>query len=261
MTREMKPGSLSRRSFMLGVGATLALPLLPGCGLVEKFEDQNCGSFDCTSLPMLEVDIEFRERVENAAEFIRSLMRPSDRDFPIILQRSEDGHSGGLTQPGNTPLYSGPLVVRLFLPDSSVESAQLAEKMVVHEAVHAYDISTGYELSRRLGSEMQEGPGQALDQTELSVFDESTYSKNPLYSNHGHPDASYDELLASTVNVLKTYPRDFIEIVNRLPADENELVFKVASVCLGSLVDFAYAPTIVDDLPFDPVMINFLRDN
>lgn len=257
MIQEQSPFSKSRRRFLVGLGASLALPLLPGCGLIDQFEDPNCGAFDCTSLPTLEIGSEFRDRVEASAVFIRELMHPDDRDFPILFQKSDSSHSGGLTQPGNTPLYSGPLVVRLFLPDASEESAELAETMVVHEAVHAYDISVGYDISRYLGRET----AGALEQEELAVLDESTHTDNPLQSNHGHPDSSDAELLASTINVLKTYPESFLERASELPERSLIKVAKVASTCLNGLVISAYQPTIPKDLPFDPAVLEFISDN
>lgn len=255
MTKEKSPVSQSRRRFLMGLGASLALPLVPGCGFLEQFEDQNCGSFDCTSLPVLEVDSEFRSRVERSAQFIRDLMHPNDKDFPILFQQSGDSHSGGLTQPGNTPLYSGPLVVRLFLPDSTVSSVQLAEKMVVHEAVHAYDISTGYNLSRYLRSELVE----RLSNADLTVVDESTYTDNPLQSNHGHPEESAAELLASTVNVIKTHPDRFIEMTRELPESSQLAISNVAFICINSLARFAYHPTRITDLPFDPNVLQYIE--
>ena len=185
MTKEKSPVSQSRRRFLMGLGASLALPLVPGCGFLEQFEDQNCGSFDCTSLPVLEVDSDFRSRVERAAQFIRDLMHPDDKDFPILLQQSNDSLSGGLTQLSNSILFvgDGPPVVRLFLPDASENSAQLAERIVVHEAVHAYDFSQLYRLSRFLSSSAE----LPLNSEELEVVDESTYTDNQLSAQAGVP--------------------------------------------------------------------------
>lgn len=254
MKQEQSPLTVSRRKFLVGLGASLTLPLLPGCGLIDQFKDPNCGALDCTSLPVLEVGTEFRDRVEGAAAFIRRLMHPDYHDFPILFQRSDSTHSGGLTQPGNTPLYSGPLVVRLFIPDTSEASATLAEKMVVHEAVHAFDISTGYKISNQLGREIDGN----LTQEELSIIDESTYSTSPIQSNHGHPEANNQELLASTINVLRTYPDGFIEHVSRLPESSLIRLTNVASLCLNGLVDYAFEPVRVEDLPFDQNILDFI---
>lgn len=256
MIQEESSFSRSRRRFLVGLGASLALPLLPGCGLIDKLEDQNCGALDCASQPALEVDNDFRDRVERAAVFIRRLMHPDDRDFPIIYQKSGGLHSGGLTQPGNTPLYSGPLVVRLFLPDATEGSAQLAERMIVHEAVHAYDISSGYKLSNYLDWEIV----GALAQEEFNVLDESSHTNNPFQSNHGHPDVGAAELLASTINVMKSYPESFLEQIRELPEQSIIKVSKIASVCLSGLIIYAYESTRPEDLQIDPAILELISE-
>ena len=84
--------------------------------------------------------------------------------------------------------------------------------MAVHEATHIFNIANGNFPWKYLSDEMTKRLGKNnYSNDQYKILTESTYQDDSRLNKMGHPQNNYDELLASTVTVLRYHPAQFIK--------------------------------------------------
>lgn len=240
-------GGAVRVGAPLAVGAAVDL-MVSACNVLPPVSDCNTadGTDSCANLPELPVSPEYRAELERIIEPFKLLL-PQKRQESLKISLHPDNNDPRNDGQGIALVSDDPYstVIHLFLKDTKPAELNRAKETVFHEGSHIFDGCEGDNPSSYVGQRADTIRNTFVAANNLDAGDqvyalltESTYTHNP---REGHPTENYQELFASTLNVmnLDAFSGNLRRILRGERYEDNvyaeEVRQAVAKICLSAI--------------------------
>lgn len=252
------PVRLNRREFLKLAAATAGSFMLTVCGVRER----KAAARECPVVQRLEVPNSYINDLKEAIAPLTKLMRPATvGNLTIEVAKTKPNFLHGCNLPRNKE-------IRVLLPDASQQMLEFGKTIAFHETAHLFNSSNNRLPSRYLKEEMEKRTGRnKYTLNEYKNLHEASYSDLEWFRNYVFPPGSSDfdimfsfpEVFPGTITVLRFYPSEFIEKLEKLNNPESKRLLATSGlVCIDALKKFSAIPVEYSDLPFDPNLVAYL---